>query len=183
LRCAGGRELAIKQFLSESDFPFVEFFVPMMSEWRTLRHRKTQKETRVVLPAFQGYLFAVGAGEYWKHIRDHRKVIEVLCYETRSGWLKPYEINADLVEVNYVIDRPPPPVLKIGSAIRVVEGPFTGLNGVVVENGHVEIDMFGRRVKIKIPHNMIILIQGFPSSQKKSITPITDELVDQQASM
>lgn len=144
----------------------------MTNEWRLLRHRKTQQETNVILPAFNGYLFAVNAADHWKQIRDHQAVIGVLCYSAPFGQVKPHEIDASLVVGDFFRERPEVVVvvLKVGSVVRVVDGPFIGFTGTVVGNGLIEIVLFGRKTKMKIPQHMLVLIQGFTSKKKSAIS-------------
>ena len=162
LRCASGKEFAIKTLLNATDFPQVSFFIPMVSEYREIRRRKAQGEVQVIMPAFSGYLFAVNALPCWKHLRDNRNVIDVLCYAHPTQHMLPYEVPQSQIDGNYFFDRTPDPTpqkpFAVGSKVRVQCGPFTGFEGVVVASRLVEIDMFGRKVKSKIPQNMLTLI-------------------------
>ena len=153
----------------------------MTNEWRQLRHRSSGKEKQVILPAFNGYIFAVGVMSYWKTLRDHPKVIDVLCFPTSTGYRKPYEVDARLVESDYFREKQElvPIPLKVGSTIRVVDGPFTGLTGVYVGSGFVELVLFGRTVKTKIPQHMLIIIQGLSTGKKRAISNSVDKTVDQ----
>ena len=156
----------------------------MTNEWRKLRHKKSNVETNVILPAFNGYLFAVNALDCWKQLRDHQKIYDVLSYRSGSGYMMPYEIDSKLVERDFFQEKKVPTSVKLkpGSKVRIVDGPFTGFSGVAVSDGLVEIVLFDRRVKTKIPQHMLILIQGLPPDKKRGISSRMDELVDQKAS-
>jgi len=150
-----GRELDTVRELKAEDYQGVEYCVPMLSEWKEMRHRKSSNRTRVTKPAFNGYIFAVNALPYWLLLRDHRRLRGVVCYMA-EGYLTPHLVKASEVE-GVVFDGHSTFTAKLadGTQVKVTKGPFAGLNGVVIRGNLIELNLFQQKTRVKIPDNML----------------------------
>lgn len=157
MRCPGGRELSTLNFLKEEDHKGVTFYVPMTYDWRFIRHLKSKKEVAIAVPAFPGYIFAVGAGAKWAVFDRHRRLYGVLCYSTKN-YKQPCLTPASTITKDYYEPKVTAPKPKVGSKVRINKGPFIDLVGVVCERGVIELNLFGKFVKVKMPIDMFILI-------------------------
>lgn len=122
-----------------------------IEEWRSVRHRKSEKKVVVEVPRWPEYVFVgVEPGQEWMELRYVREVLGVVGVEgvpsRMRGWQfdrLEREINGTSNEVRVEKE------FEEGDKVEIRAGQFTGHVGVFV-NKNVELLMFGKRVKIRL---------------------------------
>ena len=148
-------EKALAQDLIRKD---ISYFLPM--SWRVRRHR--QRTIRSLLPLFSGYLFCCAEEneriELWRtnrvaniiEVKDQRKLLDELLQIEQA-----LRTGAPLLPHKYV---------KAGQRCRVIAGPLTDLQGIVVKTRKairlvLRIDMLGQAASVEIDTDMIEVIE------------------------
>lgn len=142
-------EKALAQDLIRKD---VSYFLPM--SWRVRRIRK--RTIRSLLPLFSGYLFFCSEEsrriELWRtnrvaniiEVKDQQKLLEELLQIEQA-----LESGAPLTPHKYI---------KAGQKCRVIGGPLTGLQGVVVRAPRHKTKLSGGAVKTKNTLRLVLQI-------------------------
>ncbi len=117
-----------KQVASRLDRQGIEFYLPL---YRTLR-RRSDRRVALSLPLFPGYLFVHMA------MRERRRVIEIPRVVRLVGnGAGPCPVRDDEIAVlrrglSGQVHAEPCQYLTAGRRVRVVNGPFQGLEGTLV---------------------------------------------------
>jgi len=148
-------EKALAQDLIRKD---MRYFLPM--SWRVHRHR--QRTIRSLLPLFAGYLFfCAEEGERIELWRTNR-VANIIEVKDQQRFLD------ELLQIEQAIRTGAPLLphkyIKAGQRCRVIAGPLTDLQGIVVKTRKgtrlvLRIDMLGQAASVEIDTDMIEVIE------------------------
>jgi transcription antitermination factor NusG len=132
----------------------ISYFLPM--SWKV--RRNSQRTIRSLLPLFSGYVFFCGEeDDRVELLRTNRvaNLIEVVDQRQLVGELTQIEqalkVGAPLVPYEYI---------RAGQRCRVIGGPLTGLQGIVVTRKGttrlvLQVDILGQAASVEIDIDMI----------------------------
>jgi len=106
----------------------VEHFVPLYNSVRRWKDRRVQLD----LPLFPGYVFVRLA------LRDKLRVLQIpslvrlVSFNGQPAPLSNDEMEALRRSLTERLNAQPHPYLNVGRRVRVVSGPLTGLEGIIV---------------------------------------------------
>ena len=141
-----------------------EAFQPTYTEVRRWKDRKKL----IVLPLFPGYVFFCGDLERRLEILSIPGVFSIVCFGETAA-----EISADEIEgIRRVclnrLDVQPHPFLVVGDRVRVVEGPLSGVTGILQKQKDtyrliLSIELLGRSAAVEIDANNV---ERIPASEQ-----------------
>jgi transcription antitermination factor NusG len=128
-----------------------DHFLPQYESVRKWKDRKV----RLQLPLFPGYLFVQLA------LRDRLRILEVPGVVRLVGFDgRPSPVpTLEVLRIREFLDRgfraEPYPYLKIGRRVRIVRGPFEGMEGIVVRKKNcyrfvISLDLIMRSVATEL---------------------------------
>jgi transcription antitermination factor NusG len=106
-----------------------EEYVPLV---RT-RRRWSDRVREIQVPLFPGYVFCRLDPVHRVPVLECPGVVDVLAFGGRPAPIPDSEIAAVRIMVDSALPIFPHPFLKTGQTIRIVRGPLTGVEGIVVE--------------------------------------------------
>ena len=129
----------------------VEHFLPLYSSVRRWRDRRV----RLDLPLFPGYVFVRLA------LRDKLRVLQIPAVARLVGFNgQPAALADDEMEVlqrglTAQLQAEPHPYLAVGRRVRVVSGPLTGLEGIIVRKKNrfrfvISLNLIMRSVSVEM---------------------------------
>jgi transcription antitermination factor NusG len=133
--------------------------VPAWLPTITVRRRWSDRWKDVELPLFPGYLFAQTTPDAWPQLLRVRAVLTVVKQGHQPAWIREHQMEELRAAVERIKsgDEEPEVVedFELGTRVRVVDGPFAGLVGVVREKRGarrllVGFEQIGRAVSIAI---------------------------------
>ncbi|OHB60618.1 MAG: hypothetical protein A2168_00310 [Planctomycetes bacterium RBG_13_50_24] len=147
------------------------YFLPM--SWRVRRIRK--RTVRSLLPLFGGYLFFCGQESQRTELFRTNRVANVIKVEDQEKLL------SELLQIEQALQSGAPlaphKYIKAGRRCRVIAGPFTELQGIVVKTGRsktirpvgaakpyntirlvLQIDMLGQATSVEVDADAIEII-------------------------
>jgi transcriptional antiterminator RfaH len=134
----------------------VPFFLPKVEQVTRVKGRKRTS----FLPLFPGYLFFRGSSDArFEMLKTHLcvRILEVMDQAA---------LNADLLQIRRLQAAGLPlvavPEVKTGDPVRITEGPFAGITGIVVKmRGKtrliVSVRFIERSVCVELPREAVIL--------------------------
>jgi len=135
-------------------------FNPQIDVWS----RRRQQRHRIQVPMFPGYLFVhhVLDKESDIEIRKARGVVAILgeTWERRAVVPDP-EIDAICTLTRSGLAAIPHPYLREGRRVRIVRGPMTDVEGILVRNDHhkgllvLSVELLRRSVAVEIDCTMV----------------------------
>jgi transcription antitermination factor NusG len=138
----------------------VSFFLPLYRKEQRGTNRRLQ---RSYLPLFPGYLFVHGDDEARMAALKTNQVAQMLpVSDTR-------QLRADLERVWRIVEGGtgvyPEPYLEPGTAVRVVSGPLSGMEGVVLRRGRkllfvIEVRFLQQGVSVEVPPEALLPLEG-----------------------
>ena len=140
-----------KRVAVELEARSVEYFLPLYSSIRRWRDRRV----RLDLPLFPGYIFVQ------LPLRDKLRVLEISSVVRLVGFngqpiaLSDGEIEALRRGLTEQSRADPHPYLTVGRQVRIIGGPFTGLQGVLLRKRNivrvvVSLDLIERSVAVEV---------------------------------
>lgn len=149
----------------------ISYFLPM--SWRVRRIRK--RTVRSLLPLFSGYLFFCGDDNERVELLRTNRVANVITVRDQDRLLK------ELLQIEQALQSGAPlaphKYIKTGQRCRVIAGPLTDLQGIVVKAGRykttrtdgtvksqstirlvLQIDMLGQAASVEIDADMIEVV-------------------------
>jgi transcription antitermination factor NusG len=161
-------EKALAQDLIHRD---ISYFLPM--SWQVRRIRK--RTVRSLLPLFSGYLFFCGDDNQQTELFRTNRVANVIKVKDQEKLL------SELLQIEQALQSGAPlsphKYIKTGQRCRVIAGPLTDLQGVVVKAGRhkttrsegavklqntirlvLQIDMLGQAASVEIDADMIEVV-------------------------
>lgn len=123
--------------------------------------RSCQGRKRVVeMPLFPGYVFVRPRQDQFEGIRYIRGSCGLVVSDGKPGTLSAQNIHAIQTMVESGAELAVDPALVTGSRVRIVDGPFMGIEGVLVSNKDqehlvVNVDMLGSSVRVQVGRSVI----------------------------
>ena len=108
----------------------VECFLPL---YRTIHRWKNGCKAQVELPAFPGYLFVKSQCRELARVLDIPGVLSFVGSRQHPSRLDDFEIET-LQSGLHLRHFEPHPRLTIGERVRIIAGPLSGLDGVLLRN-------------------------------------------------
>ncbi len=150
-------EKLVRDHLAGQD---IEVFLPLME----CPSQRKDRRKMVELPVFPSYLFARLTVTEMPVVKSTRGVVQILGPTPTEYSIVPEEqVRAvrTLVESRLKVD--PFPYLKVGTMIRVKNGPLEGLEGILVEKRKefriiVSVDLLGQSVSSEISGDQVEMI-------------------------
>jgi transcription antitermination factor NusG len=128
-----------------------EVFLPMYS----VRRRWQDRIKRLSLPLFPNYLFVKEELDRWLHIITTPGICNIVGYGAEPARIPLSEIE----RVMRIVEQPaavePYPFLNSGDRVRIVSGPLTGLEGILVRKKNlmrlvVSVEMLGKSAAVEL---------------------------------
>lgn len=151
LRTLARQEKAINRMLSSAGY---RAFLPCVRHVRIYGHRKR----RVEAPLFPGYVFLWGPLEAAYFAMESGRIAQIIRV-TDQGRLD-HELKQIRLALEGEAQLDPFPYLRVGSRVRVTQGPFRGVEGLVDERRHPDrlilvIDALGRATSMEIDASIL----------------------------
>jgi transcription antitermination factor NusG len=129
----------------------VDYFLPLYNSLRRWKDRRVQLQ----FPLFAGYVFVHIA------LRDRLRVLEIPSAARLVGFggpplaLPEQDIEAIRTSLTREVRAEPHPFVTTGKRVRVVAGPLTGLEGVVIRKRNglrfvISLDLIMRSVAVEM---------------------------------
>jgi len=123
---------------------------------------KDGKRRRVKKKIFPGYVMVemINTDESWFVVRNTPGVTGFVSSGTKPVPLQDREVRSILRQMGLLAERPQAD-LRVGQAIKVITGPFSGMNGVVEElhpergKLRVRVNMFGRDTPVELDFEQV----------------------------
>ncbi|MBZ0181994.1 MAG: UpxY family transcription antiterminator [Melioribacteraceae bacterium] len=136
----------------------IENYLPTFIQVKQWSDRKK----KVKEPLFKGYIFIyANTQERYKALATE-SVIKTVSFQGKPSTIPEWEINnlRKMLEGNpdvYVSDK-----IKIGTHVKIVEGPMAGIEGVVYRHDNDEmiaitIELLNRSVSVQLPAGSVTL--------------------------
>lgn len=137
----------------------VEEFVPLYNS----RRQWSDRQKDIQLPLFTGYIFCKFASRAKLPVVTTPGVIRIVGSRKGPIPIADHEIASIQIAVQEPVNVSPHPYLAIGSKVKVEEGPFTGLQGILVnhKNGSqlvVSLDIVQRSMAIEIDRSAVKIV-------------------------
>lgn len=130
-----------------SDADVVMFFERVVAK---PRHRKSAKPVECNRPVYPGYIFVwLDSKRFWVELKGCKHVFGVL---SQNG--VPFKLPKERLVPTMPVKHESA-TIKPGTAVRVFAGALQGVTGILVRNGTVELNMFGRITRVQISMNML----------------------------
>ncbi len=109
----------------------IETFLPLIERWS----RRKDRRKRIHLPLFPGYLFVRAEMDAHTHLEILKtdSVVRILCHGDKPAPIPDEQIHAIQVLIKNGIAVTPYPYLREGMRVRVVNGPLSGVEGILVK--------------------------------------------------
>lgn len=132
----------------------VEHYLPLRVEHKVYQRRKVQ----VWKPLFPGYVFACFAAEQRLLVLRSSQVVRLLAVKDQA------RLIAEMDQIRRALAQEPGlsacPALKLGVWVRILKGPFQGLEGVVSTlRGQTKVvlnvDIIAQAVAVEVSRDML----------------------------
>ncbi|MHC4159719.1 MAG: transcription termination/antitermination protein NusG [Planctomycetota bacterium] len=136
----------------------ISYFLPM--SWRVRRRRG--RKIRSLLPLFGGYLFFCGDENQRVEVLRTNRVANLIAVMNQQKLL------SELMQIEHALRTGAPLAphryVKVGQHCRVIAGPLTDLQGIVVRARNttrlvLQIDMLGQATSVEVDADMIEVIE------------------------
>jgi transcription antitermination factor NusG len=145
--CANHEKRVAQQLCVRS----IEHFLPLYDSVRRWKDRRVQLQ----LPLFPGYVFVRIA------LRDRLQVLEIPSVARLVGFngtptpLAEGEIEALKAGLEGGVRVVPHPYLKVGRRVRIIAGPFEGLEGILIRRKNelrfvISLDLIHRSISVEV---------------------------------
>jgi len=110
----------------------ISVFLPKMEVWSSRKDRKK----RIKVPLFRGYLFVqVYLDKYtWLHILKTPGVARIVGNQNEPVPIPDEQIGSIRILLENDVMLSPVPYLHIGQRVRIVNGPLSGVEGILVKS-------------------------------------------------
>jgi transcription antitermination factor NusG len=116
-----------KQVATQLDVRAVEHFLPLYSSVRRWKDRRV----RLDLPLFPGYVFIRLALQDRLRVLEIPSVVRLVGFNGQPAALPDEEMEILRSGLGRSLRAEPHPLLTVGRRVRITNGPFTGLEGVL----------------------------------------------------
>lgn len=135
-------ELALKQ---------IESFLPTITRWSRWKDRKK----RIDWPLFPGYCFARFHPEQRLSIVTTPGVVTIVAFDGALARVPDEQIESVRLLVSSELKFDPCPLIREGTAVRVVSGPLAGVTGHLVRKGTharlvLAVEAVGQAVSVQV---------------------------------
>jgi transcription antitermination factor NusG len=132
----------------------IPVFLPKIEKWSSRKDRKK----RIQVPLFNGYLFInVHLDKYtWLHVLKTPGVARIVGNQNEPVPIPDEQIDSIRILLNNDVMLNPVPYLKIGQRVRIVNGPLTGVEGILVKTSPgknklvVSVDLLQRSLCVEL---------------------------------
>ena len=133
-----------------------ECFLPMAEN---PYQRRSKKQQKIVEPLFPRYLFlkAIAGFQNLAPVRSTQGVVSMVRFGTELAVIPEQIINSikQRVSPDTGLINIQPPQMKPGDKVRVFDGPFSGLSGIVQEKSSerriiILMELLGRPTKVQV---------------------------------
>jgi len=109
----------------------IETFLPLIERWS----RRKDRRKRIHLPLFPGYLFVRAEMDAHTHLEILKtdSVVRILCQGDKPAPIPDEQIHAIQVLIKNGIAVTAYPYLREGMRVRVVNGPLSGVEGILIK--------------------------------------------------
>jgi transcription antitermination factor NusG len=163
-------EKALAQDLIHRD---ISYFLPM--SWRVRRIRK--RTVRSLLPLFNGYLFFCGDDNQRTELFRTNRVANVITVKDQEKLL------SELLQIEQALQSGAPlsphKYIKAGQRCRVIAGPLTDLQGVVVKAGRHKTTRSEGGVKLQNTIRLVLQIDILGQAASVEIDADMTEIIDE----
>lgn len=133
-----------------------EAFQPTYTEVRRWKDRKKP----IALPLFPGYVFFCGGLERRLEILSTPGVFSIVCFGETVAEISAEEIEGIRRACLSRMDVQPHPFLAVGERVRVMEGPLSGVTGILQRQKDacrliLSIELLGRSAAVEIDANSV----------------------------
>jgi transcription antitermination factor NusG len=154
LRTRSRHESKVESVLLEKQ---VTAYLPKCKVVRSWNGRKRTVE----LPLFPGYVFVRPRLDQFEGMRYIRGSCGLVLADNKPGILPERDIESVRKLVASGIDLTVDPELVSGKRVKIVDGPFMGVEGVLIsvrnqEHLVVNIDMLGSSVRVEVERDVIV---------------------------
>ncbi len=137
---------------------YIEYYLPTITKIKQWSDRKK----KVTEPLFRGYIF-IKADESERLIAvEQNAIVKTIFFDGKPAVIPDWQIESlkKMLDSNaeiFISDR-----LEIGARIKVINGPFAGVTGVVFKDENndqmlaVTIDLINRSVVVHLPSTDIV---------------------------
>ena len=135
----------------------VAYFLPM--NWKV--HHTRGRKIRSFLPLFGGYLFFCGEEEQRLEVLRTNRVANIIEVKDQGKLLK--ELLQIEQALNAGAELLPRKYISKGQLCRVISGPFTGLEGIVIRTKGkthlvLQVEMLGQASSVEIESDIIEVV-------------------------
>lgn len=137
----------------------IENYLPVLTKIKKWSDRKK----KVTEPVFRGYLFIKGNEKERLLSLTQNSIVKCISFEGKPSVIPDWQIEnlKNLLTASpdvFVINK-----IEAGSKIKIIEGPFSGIIGVVKETQEdkwlaVSVDLINCSVIVRLPKESIIKI-------------------------
>ena len=136
----------------------ISYFLPMTKKV----YRKKGRTFRSLLPLFTGYVFFCGDDDDRVEVLRTNRVANIIEVKDQP------QLVAELTPIHLALDEGeqllPHKYIKAGQQCRVIAGPLTGTEGIVIRAGErtrlvLQVDMLGQATSVEIAMDMIEMIE------------------------
>lgn len=136
----------------------VEYYLPTIVRVKQWSDRKK----KVTEPLFSGYIFIYGNERDRLIALEQYAIVRSIFFEGRPAIIPDWQIENLKKMLEKGEDIEVTDKLQIGSKVKIINGPFKDVEGIVYENANQErilaitIDLLRRSVVVKIPRDSLI---------------------------
>ena len=135
-----------------------DVFLPTMRIWS----RRTDRRLRIEVPMFPGYLFVHTSLDPARQLSVLRTVgvVNLVSFKGRPASVNPEEINSLKIIIASGTTIHPAENYRTGDLIRIVEGPFKGVIGRLVERRSskrlvVAVETISQAVYVEVDDHLV----------------------------
>lgn len=136
----------------------IEYYLPTITTIKQWSDRKK----KVTEPLFRGYIFVHGNEKDRLLALEQYAVVRSIFFQGVPATVPDWQIENLRKMLEKGTDIEVSDKLAVGSTVKIISGPFQGVEGIVYENSNSErvlaitIDLLRRSVIVKIPRDSLI---------------------------
>jgi transcription antitermination factor NusG len=139
-----------KKFAGLLEAAGITYYLPLIEQ----RHVYVSGAKRYTKPLFPGYVFVHVLPEKQKRIYEQQLIVRTLAVQDERMFLKQLDHVRAVLAAG--IEVALQPLLSVGRAIRVTEGPLRGVEGFVDESSRdgeivIKVDILQQGLRVLVP--------------------------------
>ena len=140
-----------KRVAAQLEARVIEHFVPLYNSVRRWRDRRV----RLALPLFPGYVFLRLALREKLRVLEIPSLVHLVGFNGQPAALSDEEIEALRQGLTEQLNVQPHPYLTVGRRVRVVSGPLTSLEGIILRKKNqlrfvISLNLIMRSVSVEL---------------------------------